>query len=69
MEASCSTGGGESGWITQHPTQPDIFYAGSQGALLTRYNRSNGQIRDMPPNDYIAARKFLDGLAAESRSS
>jgi photosystem II stability/assembly factor-like uncharacterized protein len=40
-------GGGESGWITQHPTDNDIFYAGSQGALLTRYNRSNGQIRDI----------------------
>ncbi|MEZ4995131.1 MAG: glycosyl hydrolase [Saprospiraceae bacterium] len=40
-------GGGESGWITQHPTNPDIFYAGSQGALLTRYDRSNGQIRDI----------------------
>lgn len=40
-------GGGESGYITQHPTNPDIFYAGSQGALLTRYDRSNGQIRDI----------------------
>ena len=40
-------GGGESGWITQHPENPDIFYAGSQGALLTRYDRSNGQIRDI----------------------
>lgn len=40
-------GGGESGWISQHPTNPDIFYAGSQGALLTRYDRSNGQIRDI----------------------
>ena len=29
------------------PTDPDIFYAGSQGALLTRYDRSNGQIRDI----------------------
>ncbi|MBX2816850.1 MAG: glycosyl hydrolase, partial [Saprospiraceae bacterium] len=38
---------GESGWISQHPTNPDIFYAGSQGALLTRYDRSNGQIRDI----------------------
>lgn len=42
-----SVGGGESGWITQHQTNPDIFYAGSQGALLTRYDRSNGQIRDI----------------------
>ncbi|MDW3648447.1 MAG: glycosyl hydrolase [Bacteroidia bacterium] len=40
-------GGGESGWISQHPTKPDIFYAGSQGALLTRYDRSNGQTRDI----------------------
>ncbi|WP_235298213.1 VPS10 domain-containing protein [Portibacter marinus] len=40
-------GGGESGYITQHPSKPDIFYAGSQGALLTRYDRSNGQIRDI----------------------
>lgn len=42
-----AVGGGESGWITQHPEQKDIFYAGSQGALLTRYDRSNGQIRDI----------------------
>lgn len=42
-----SVGGGESGWITQHPINKDIFYAGSQGALLTRYDRSNGQIRDI----------------------
>tara|TARA_R110002020_G_scaffold445961_1_gene657950 strand:- start:23460 stop:26579 length:3120 start_codon:yes stop_codon:yes gene_type:complete len=40
-------GGGESGWITQHPIHPDIFYAGSQGALLTRYDRSTGQSRDI----------------------
>jgi len=40
-------GGGESGWISQHPINPDIFYAGSQGALLTRYDRSTGQIRDI----------------------
>ena len=40
-------GGGESGYITQHPSKPDVFYAGSQGALLTRYDRSTGQIRDI----------------------
>ncbi|MGB5270034.1 MAG: glycosyl hydrolase, partial [Eudoraea sp.] len=42
-----TVGGGESGWITQHPDNLDIFYAGSQGALLTRYDRSNGQTRDI----------------------
>ncbi len=40
-------GGGESGYITQDPKNPDIFYAGSQGALLTRINRMTGQIRDV----------------------
>ena len=42
-----AAGGGESGYITQHPTKLDVFYAGSQGALLTRYNRASGQIRDI----------------------
>ncbi len=42
-----AAGGGESGYIAQHPTNKDVFYAGSQGALLTRYDRSNGQTRDI----------------------
>ena len=42
-----AVGGGESGWISQHPSNLDVFYAGSQGALLTRYDRSKGQIRDI----------------------
>lgn len=40
-------GGGESGYIAPDPRNADIFYAGSQGALLTRYDRSNGQTRDV----------------------
>ncbi len=42
-----SVGGGESGCIAQDPDHPDIFYAGSQGALLTRFDRSTGQMRDV----------------------
>jgi len=42
-----AVGGGESGYIAQSPTDPDVFYAGSQGALLTRYNRKTGQVRDI----------------------
>jgi photosystem II stability/assembly factor-like uncharacterized protein len=42
-----AVGGGESGWISQDPKDPNIFYAGSQGALITRYDRSTGQIRDI----------------------
>jgi photosystem II stability/assembly factor-like uncharacterized protein len=42
-----SVGGGESGYIAPDPVNPDLFYAGSQGALLTRYNRRTGEIRDV----------------------
>jgi photosystem II stability/assembly factor-like uncharacterized protein len=56
-----AVGGGESGWITQHPEKPDIFYAGSQGALLTRYDRSNGQIRDIQVYP-----RFFSGEPAEA---
>lgn len=54
-------GGGESGWITQHPTNKDVFYAGSQGALLTRYDRSNGQTRDIQVYP-----RFFSGEPAEA---
>ena len=46
-EWAYEVGGGESGYITQDPRRPNIFYAGSQGALLTRYDRSTGQTRDV----------------------
>ena len=42
-----SVGGGESGYIAPHPTNPNIFYAGSQGALLTRFDRRTGYTRDI----------------------
>ncbi|MEC7878102.1 MAG: glycosyl hydrolase [Bacteroidota bacterium] len=42
-----AVGGGESGYISQHPDNLDWFYAGSQGALLTKYDRSNGFRRDI----------------------
>src|SRR5439155_24134915 len=44
-----SVGGGESGYIAPSPTNPNVFYAGSQGALITRYDRSSGQVRDIQP--------------------
>ena len=42
-----SPGGGESGYIAPDPKNPNIFYAGSQGALLTRYERDTGHMRDV----------------------
>jgi len=44
-----SAGGGESGYVTPHPTNPNLFYSGSQGALITRFDRSTGHIRDIQP--------------------
>ncbi len=44
-----AVGGGESGYVTQDPRNPDIFYSGSQGALITRFDRKTGQIRDIQP--------------------
>jgi photosystem II stability/assembly factor-like uncharacterized protein len=39
--------GGESGYIAPDPSNPNIFYAGSQGALITRFDRSTGHTRDI----------------------
>ena len=45
--APYAVGGGESGYIAPHPTNPNIFYAGSQGALLTRFDRRSSWTRDI----------------------
>jgi len=42
-----SVGGGESGYIAPDPTNANIFYAGSQGALLTRFDRRSGTSKDV----------------------
>jgi photosystem II stability/assembly factor-like uncharacterized protein len=42
-----SPGGGESGYIAPDPKNANIFYAGSQGALLSRYERDTGHMRDV----------------------
>ena len=40
-------GGGESGYVTPHPTKPDIVFAGSYGGLLTRKDLRTGFTRDV----------------------
>jgi photosystem II stability/assembly factor-like uncharacterized protein len=42
-----SVAGGESGYIAPDPANANIFYAGSQGALLTRFDRRNGYTKDV----------------------
>ncbi len=44
-----SVGGGESGYIAVDPRNPDIFFAGSYGGLITRFNRKTGQLRAVDP--------------------
>jgi photosystem II stability/assembly factor-like uncharacterized protein len=44
-----SVGGGESGYIASDPRNPDIFYAGSYGGLITRQDKRIGQERQVNP--------------------
>jgi len=37
-----AVGGGESGYIANDPENPDLFYSGSYGGLLTRYDYATG---------------------------
>ena len=34
---------------TQHPTNQNLFYSGSQGALITRFDKATGHVRDIQP--------------------
>jgi photosystem II stability/assembly factor-like uncharacterized protein len=40
-----TVGGGESGYIAARPDNPDIYFAGSYGGLLTRFDRKTGERR------------------------
>jgi photosystem II stability/assembly factor-like uncharacterized protein len=44
-----SAGGGESGYIASNPDDPNIFYAGSYGGLITRFDRRTDQRRAINP--------------------
>jgi photosystem II stability/assembly factor-like uncharacterized protein len=56
-----AVGGGESGYIAPDPGNPNIFFAGSQGAMLTKYDRRDGQEQDVQPYPF-----FFSGQAANS---
>ncbi len=45
-----SVGGGESGYIASNPRNPDIFFAGSYGGLITRRDRTTNQERAINPH-------------------
>src|SRR5207248_5697977 len=44
-----SVGGGESGYIANDPKNADIFFAGSYGGVMTRFDRRTGQTRAINP--------------------
>ncbi|HTS27864.1 MAG TPA: FlgD immunoglobulin-like domain containing protein [Bryobacteraceae bacterium] len=48
-----SAGGGEAAYIAPDPRTPNIFYAGDQAGVLTRYDRSTGQLRDVQVNPWM----------------
>ena len=46
--APYQAGGGEPGYIAPHPSDPDLFFAGSNnGTFLTRYNRRTGEYKEV----------------------
>ena len=42
-------GGGESGYISADPRDPEIVYAGSDAAIITRYDHRTNQLTDVSP--------------------
>jgi photosystem II stability/assembly factor-like uncharacterized protein len=40
-----TAGGGEAGYVAPHPKDPNIFYAGDQAGVITRYDRRTGESR------------------------
>ncbi|MFY9529577.1 MAG: hypothetical protein WAR24_11770 [Candidatus Acidiferrales bacterium] len=42
-----AVGGGESGFVVPDPRNANIVYAGSYDGLITRYDKGNGQLRDI----------------------
>src|ERR1035437_7460993 len=44
-----AVGGGESGYVANDPKNPDIFYAGSYGGVITRFNRKTEQSQQINP--------------------
>jgi photosystem II stability/assembly factor-like uncharacterized protein len=42
-------GGGESGYISPDPRDPEIVYAGSEGSVITRYDHRTNQVEDVSP--------------------
>jgi photosystem II stability/assembly factor-like uncharacterized protein len=55
-------GGGESGYIAPDPKEPDVVYAGSDSAIMTRYNHGTEQMTDVSPYPLDTSGNGADAL-------
>ena len=59
--APYQVGGGEPGYIAPHPSNPDLFFAGTNnGGFLTRYNKRTGDLKEVGPYP-----RFFSGEASK----
>jgi photosystem II stability/assembly factor-like uncharacterized protein len=47
-------GGGEAGYIAPYPPEPNIVYAADYAGLITRYDKRNGQLRNITNQTYLS---------------
>ena len=60
--APYQAGGGEPGYIAPHPTDPDIFFAGTNnGSFLTRLNRRTGELKEVGAVSALLLRRAVEG--------
>ena len=55
-------GGGESGYISPDPKNPDIVYAGSDAAIITRYDHATERMTDVSPYPLDTSGNGADNL-------
>ncbi len=55
-------GGGESGYISPDPKNPDIVYAGSDAAIITRYDHATERLTDVSPYPLDTSGNGADNL-------
>ncbi|MGA3209883.1 MAG: hypothetical protein ABSD20_01170 [Terriglobales bacterium] len=55
-------GGGESGYISPDPRDPEIVYAGSDSAIVTRYDHRTNQLQDVSPYPLDTSGNGADAL-------
>jgi photosystem II stability/assembly factor-like uncharacterized protein len=55
-------GGGESGYISPDPRDPEIVYAGSEGSIISRYDHRTNQLTDVSPYPLDTSGNGADAL-------